>query len=68
MGRTRPIGKPSGPKQHFLTGFVQDGKARGRPVGVGFGPDNALYVADDVGNVVWRVAPAQSAAVPPKRG
>ena len=51
-------GKPSGPKQHFLTGFVKDGKARGRPVGVGFGPDNALYVADDVGNVVWRIAPA----------
>jgi len=54
-------GKPSGPKQHFLTGFVKDGKARGRPVGVGFGPDNALYVADDLGNVVWRIVPTGTA-------
>jgi glucose/arabinose dehydrogenase len=51
-------GKPAGAKQHFLTGFVKDGKAHGRPVGVGFGPDGALYVADDVGNVVWRIAPS----------
>ena len=51
-------GRPSGTKQHFVTGFVKDGKARGRPVGVGFGPGGALYVADDVGNVVWRIAPA----------
>jgi glucose/arabinose dehydrogenase len=55
-------GKPSGTKQHFLTGFIADGKAYGRPVGVGFGPDNALYVADDVGNVVWRVVPASAPA------
>jgi glucose/arabinose dehydrogenase len=61
-------GRPAGAKEHFLTGFVQDGKARGRPVGVGFGPGGALYVADDVGNVVWRVAPAQSPAAPPKGG
>lgn len=51
-------GHPSGTKQHFLTGFVDNGKAHGRPVGVAFGPDNALYVADDVGNVVWRIVPS----------
>ncbi len=41
----------------MLTGFVDDdGNARGRPVGVVVGKDGALLVADDVGNVVWRVA------------
>jgi glucose/arabinose dehydrogenase len=39
-----------------LTGFVSDdGKARGRPVGVAIDTHGALLVADDVGNVVWRV-------------
>jgi glucose/arabinose dehydrogenase len=27
----------------------------GRPVGVTVGPDRSLLVADDVGNVIWRV-------------
>ena len=50
-------GKPSGPPLDVLTGFVDDdGNARGRPVGVVVGKDGALLVADDVGNVVWRVA------------
>jgi len=49
-------GRPSGPPVDVLTGFVDDaGKARGRPVGVVLGPQGALLVADDVGNVVWRV-------------
>lgn len=34
------------------------GDARGRPVGVAFDRHGALLVADDVGNVVWRVAQA----------
>ncbi|KQT32764.1 sorbosone dehydrogenase [Sphingomonas sp. Leaf412] len=38
-----------------LTGFVVDGKARGRPVGVIADRTGALLVADDVGNAVWRV-------------
>ena len=42
-----------------LTGFLdKDGKAQGRPVGVILGKDGALLVADDVGNVVWRVSAA----------
>jgi glucose/arabinose dehydrogenase len=42
-----------------LTGFVDDdGRARGRPVGVAVAKDGALLLADDVGNTVWRVAPA----------
>jgi len=61
-------GHPAGAKQHFATGFVTQGKAHGRPVGVGFGPDGALYVADDVGNVVWRIVPTQAPSAAPKPG
>jgi len=40
-----------------LTGFVsKDGIAYGRPVGVAIDTQGALLVADDVGNVIWRVA------------
>ena len=50
-------GRPSGMAQDFLTGFLTaDGKARGRPVGVAVDSRGALLVADDAGNVVWRVA------------
>ena len=43
-----------------LTGFLgQDGKARGRPVGVITDKGGALLVADDVGNVIWRVSAAR---------
>ena len=39
-----------------LTGFVNDdGEAFGRPVGVAVDREGALLVADDVGNVIWRV-------------
>ncbi|WEF31536.1 PQQ-dependent sugar dehydrogenase [Pseudoduganella chitinolytica] len=52
-------GKPAGPPQDFLTGFLdKDEKANGRPVGVAVAKDGALLVADDVGNTIWRVAPA----------
>ncbi|HET6805445.1 MAG TPA: sorbosone dehydrogenase family protein [Frateuria sp.] len=52
-------GRPAGPPQDVLTGFVDhDGHAQGRPVGVAVARDGALLVADDVGNTVWRVAPA----------
>ncbi len=50
-------GRPSGPAEDVLTGFLDaQGHARGRPVGVAVARDGALLVADDVGNVVWRVA------------
>ncbi len=50
-------GMPNGPAQEILTGFVDDnGNARGRPVGVIFDKRGALLVADDVGNVVWRLS------------
>lgn len=50
-------GTPSGPPKDVLTGFVNDdGKAQGRPVGVVLDSTGALLVADDVGNVIWRVS------------
>ncbi len=52
-------GKPAGPAVEVLTGFLTPGgEARGRPVGVTIDRRGALLVADDVGNVVWRVTRA----------
>ena len=49
-------GKPSGLPLDVLTGFLSDdNRAKGRPVGVVFDKQGALLVADDVGNVIWRV-------------
>jgi len=49
-------GRPSGAPVDVLTGFLSEaGEARGRPVGVAFDAHDALLVADDVGNIVWRV-------------
>jgi glucose/arabinose dehydrogenase len=48
--------KPSDLPVEVLTGFVnQAGEANGRPVGVAIDTRGALLVADDVGNVIWRV-------------
>jgi glucose/arabinose dehydrogenase len=50
-------GRPAGKPMDILTGFLTaDNKALGRPVGVAIAKDGALLVADDVGNVVWRVS------------
>jgi glucose/arabinose dehydrogenase len=51
-------GRPSGQPVDVLTGFVDQDDALGRPVGVVIDGAGALLVADDVGNTVWRVAPA----------
>ncbi|BFO02817.1 sorbosone dehydrogenase family protein [Pseudomonas guariconensis] len=49
-------GKPAGKPIDLLTGFLDGkGKAMGRPVGV-VNDRGGLLVADDVGNVVWRVS------------
>jgi glucose/arabinose dehydrogenase len=53
-------GKPQGMPIEVLTGFVTgDDEAYGRPVGVALDGAGALLVADDVGNVIWRVTPRQ---------
>jgi len=54
-------GTPQGLAQDVLTGFLDaEGRARGRPVGVAVDAQGALLVADDVGNTVWRLAPARA--------
>ena len=53
-------GAPSGPPVDFVTGFrTDDGKTRGRPVGVTVDPRGALIVADDLANTIWRVTRTQ---------
>jgi glucose/arabinose dehydrogenase len=49
-------GTPSGAPIAMVTGFVKEnGDAMGRPVGVAVDRRGALLIADDVGNVIWRV-------------
>ncbi len=49
-------GRPSGPIEDVLTGFLDaQGNARGRPAGIAVDAEGAVLVADDVGNVIWRL-------------
>jgi glucose/arabinose dehydrogenase len=56
-------GKPDNAYENFATGFWngmgssgEPAKVWGRPVGLAVAKDGSLLIADDVGNVVWRVA------------
>lgn len=52
-------GKPSGPPEDFLTGFVDElakEKVFGRPVGTVQTPDGSLLLTDDVNGVIWKIA------------
>jgi glucose/arabinose dehydrogenase len=54
-------GRPAGPPRDILSGFLAPDErvSYGRPVGVTIGPDRrSLLVADDVGDVIWRVTGA----------
>ena len=54
-------GIPAGAAIDVLSGFLNEqGQAMGRPVGVAIDRTGALLVADDVGNVVWKVSAAVS--------
>jgi glucose/arabinose dehydrogenase len=56
-------GRPTGAPVDVLTGFLSErGEAQGRPSGVAIDRSGALLVADDVGNVVWRVVQASPEA------
>src|ERR1700730_10566258 len=50
-------GRPSGPPRDIRSGFLapDERESFGRPVGVTLGPDGSVLVADDVGDVIWRV-------------
>ena len=51
-------GKPSGPPEDFLTGFLIDpagDEVHGRPVGVAVLNDGTMLVADDASNSIWRI-------------
>ena len=55
-------GKPVNGYENFATGFWngmgntgEPAKVWGRPVGLAVAKDGSLLIADDVGNVVWRV-------------
>jgi hypothetical protein len=50
-------GAPTGEYEDFLTGFVIDeNRVWGRPAGIAVGKDGALYITDDSGGSIWRVA------------
>lgn len=53
-------GRPAGPPRDILTGFLAPDErvSYGRPVGVTIGPDGSVLMADDVGDVIWRVTGA----------
>jgi glucose/arabinose dehydrogenase len=57
-------GRPAGAAEEVLTGFVSvDEKAHGRPVGVAVDGLGAVLVADDVGNVIWRLGAESSTRI-----
>ncbi|MGY3423192.1 glucose/arabinose dehydrogenase [Bradyrhizobium sp. F1.13.4] len=59
-------GKPSGPAQDVITGFLDaNNHTHGRPVGLAMDRSGALLIADDVGNAVWRVSSADVTAPKP---
>jgi glucose/arabinose dehydrogenase len=50
-------GKPAGPPEDFLTGFIaNENEVHGRPVGVAVAADGSLLVADEPADIVWRVS------------
>lgn len=55
----RPQGEPLSVLGDFLS---EDGEAYGRPVGVAIDRRGDLLVADDVGNIVWRVTADEAAS------
>jgi glucose/arabinose dehydrogenase len=48
-------GKPAGPPEDFVTGFLADSNVLGRPVGVLQTNDGSLLISDDQGGVIYRV-------------
>ncbi|MBL7768261.1 MAG: sorbosone dehydrogenase family protein [Flavipsychrobacter sp.] len=52
-------GKPTGPPEEFLTGFIVDPKkdeVRGRPTGIIVLQDGSLLLTDDTSDTIWRIS------------
>jgi glucose/arabinose dehydrogenase len=51
-------GAPAGPPETLVSGFYSDDEKQlfGAPVGLALDQQGALLIADDIGNVVWRVS------------
>lgn len=54
-------GQPVGGAQDFITGWLAPGETKrgrwmGRPVGIAFAADGSMYLSDDAGGVIYRVA------------
>ena len=61
-------GAPDGMPEEIVGAFLDaDGNARGRPAGLAIDSTGALLIADDVGNVIWRVKQARTAASAPQK-
>lgn len=60
-------GKPSGPPEDFITGFMADikkDKVYGRPVGITLLPEGkGFLITDDVNNVIWMVGAKDNSVV-----
>jgi glucose/arabinose dehydrogenase len=57
-------GQPMGGAEDFITGWLAPGETKknrwmGRPVGIVFGSDGAMYLSDDSGGVVYRITYAK---------
>jgi glucose/arabinose dehydrogenase len=52
-------GKPSGPAEDFLTGWMKNPDEKdvwGRPTGVTVLRDGSLLISDDGGNRIWHIS------------
>jgi len=57
-------GQPQGGAEDFITGWLAPGETKkgrwmGRPVGIVFGSDGAMYLSDDSGGVIYRITYAK---------
>lgn len=57
-------GQPVGGAEDFITGWLAPGETKkgrwmGRPVGIVFGSDGAMYLSDDGGGVIYRITYAK---------
>jgi glucose/arabinose dehydrogenase len=55
-------GRPSGPPEDIVSGWLRDHSVWGRPVAPVAGPDGALYLSDDRAGVIYRLHSGTPAA------